>query len=248
MLFPLAVAALPTPVESSITVVSYNIHHGRGMDGVIDLPRIAKVIASQNPDFVGLQEVDSGTNRAEGRFEAKELGELLGLNSVFAEAMPYDGGGYGEGFLFKGEGSKMGPLRLPARNGFEPRSAAVHKFELGGETCWIFATHLDHQDSQMRADQLAKLESLINELAGDSPAIVMGDLNMRPDSPSWGTWWSRWKSTVIGPTMPSKEPRSQIDYIFVRPPERWDVLRTWIGDEPIASDHAPIAAELKLKR
>ena len=41
----------------AITVMSYNIHYGQGMDERIDLPRIAKIISDQNPDLVGLQEI-----------------------------------------------------------------------------------------------------------------------------------------------------------------------------------------------
>ena len=62
-----------------LRVLSYNIHHGRGTDGAIDLPRIARVIAATRPDLVALQEVDRGTGRANGVDQADALGELTGL-------------------------------------------------------------------------------------------------------------------------------------------------------------------------
>ena len=40
-----------------LTVVSYNIHRGVGLDRRHDLDRIADVIAEVSPDVVGLQEV-----------------------------------------------------------------------------------------------------------------------------------------------------------------------------------------------
>ena len=40
-----------------LTVVSYNIHRGVGLDRRLDLDRIADVIAETAPDVVGLQEV-----------------------------------------------------------------------------------------------------------------------------------------------------------------------------------------------
>ena len=43
---------------NTIRVLSYNIHHGAGMDGNIDLARLATIIASIAPDIVSLQEVD----------------------------------------------------------------------------------------------------------------------------------------------------------------------------------------------
>ena len=45
-----------TPV--TLTLLSYNIHNGVGLDGVLDLDRIADVIAASGADVVGLQEVD----------------------------------------------------------------------------------------------------------------------------------------------------------------------------------------------
>ena len=41
----------------TLRILSYNIHHGEGMDGKLDLPRIASVITSVQPDIVALQEV-----------------------------------------------------------------------------------------------------------------------------------------------------------------------------------------------
>jgi endonuclease/exonuclease/phosphatase family metal-dependent hydrolase len=62
LLLTLALGALAAAADGRrITVLSYNIHHGEGMDGKIDLERIAKVITSVSPDFVALQEVDRRT-------------------------------------------------------------------------------------------------------------------------------------------------------------------------------------------
>ena len=46
-----------------LRVMSYNIHHGEGMDGKVDLPRLAGVIRAESPDLVSLQEVDQKTER-----------------------------------------------------------------------------------------------------------------------------------------------------------------------------------------
>lgn len=44
--------------------MSFNMRAGRGMDGQLKLERIAEVIRRQQPDYVGLQEVDSLTDRS----------------------------------------------------------------------------------------------------------------------------------------------------------------------------------------
>lgn len=89
-------AASPTP---AIRILTYNIHHGEGSDGVFDLPRLARVIASADPDLVALQEVDEKTERSGGVSQVSELGRLTGLRPVFGEAMPFDSGGYGVAVL-----------------------------------------------------------------------------------------------------------------------------------------------------
>src|SRR5690606_21067067 len=50
-----------------VVVMSYNIHHGVGCDGILDLERIAGAIESASPDAVGLHEVDGRFHRRSGR-------------------------------------------------------------------------------------------------------------------------------------------------------------------------------------
>ena len=66
----LAVAGLGSPIVAcaetppSLRLVSYNIHHGEGMDRKLDLARIAAYLRAQAPDVVALQEVDQGCRRS----------------------------------------------------------------------------------------------------------------------------------------------------------------------------------------
>src|SRR5438270_1349612 len=73
------------PVE--LTVMTYNIHHGAGMDGKVDLPRIAEVIKRSGADLVALQEVDRITLRTSRIDQCKELGRLTGMHAYFGKAM-----------------------------------------------------------------------------------------------------------------------------------------------------------------
>lgn len=59
--------------QSTLKLMSYNIHHGVGLDERLDFNRIAKVINRKRLDVVALQEVDSVTQRTGGR---DLLGEL----------------------------------------------------------------------------------------------------------------------------------------------------------------------------
>lgn len=73
-------ASVGAPVASdALRVLTYNIHHGEGTDGVLDLERIAGVIKGASPDLVALQEVDVGAERTGGVDQAGELGRLTGM-------------------------------------------------------------------------------------------------------------------------------------------------------------------------
>ena len=62
----------------TVRVMSYNIHHGEGIDQVLDLERIAKLILDAKADIVGLQEVDRGVERTAKRDLPAELAKLTG--------------------------------------------------------------------------------------------------------------------------------------------------------------------------
>ena len=71
--------------------MSYNIHHGEGIDGKLDLERIAKLIVDVKADIVGLQEVDRGCERTQKRDLPAELGKLTGLTSRAGSAIDREG-------------------------------------------------------------------------------------------------------------------------------------------------------------
>ena len=85
----------------SVKVMTFNILHGATTRGDFNLDAIARVIIDENPDLVALQEVDFMTKRAKGYDLATELGWRTKMAPLFARAMPYDGGEYGEAILSK---------------------------------------------------------------------------------------------------------------------------------------------------
>ncbi|HZW38782.1 MAG TPA: hypothetical protein VFF33_05740, partial [Ignavibacteriaceae bacterium] len=46
--------------QEKLTVMTYNIHHGEGIDTVFDLDRIGDLIKDNDVDLAGFQEVDKG--------------------------------------------------------------------------------------------------------------------------------------------------------------------------------------------
>ncbi len=222
----------------TLRVLTYNIHHGEAMDGKFDYERLAKVINDLSPDIVALQEVDDGTERASGVDQAALLGKLCGMHHVFGQAMPYQGGRYGEAILSRFPIVKTAVHPLPYRPGREPRAAIEVWIEPQGIGPLRFVgTHLCHLDNEIRTQQTTRLGELLPVKDGP-PIILAGDFNARPGSDPMNVLLNAGWTDVVAP-------RSKIDYILVRSSDPWQVEDVLIVDEPVASDHDPVLAVLQ---
>src|SRR5688500_1044104 len=74
-----------------LRVLCYNIHHGEGTDGELELERIARVIRSENPDVAALQEVDQNTQRTGNVDQPAELARLTAMQVVFGKNIGFEG-------------------------------------------------------------------------------------------------------------------------------------------------------------
>jgi endonuclease/exonuclease/phosphatase family metal-dependent hydrolase len=230
----------------TLRVLSYNIHHGEGMDGRIGLERIAKVILSVDPDAVALQEVDIRTARSGGVDQLEELARLTGMKKFFGKTIDHQGGDYGNAVLTKLPAVYARNEPLPGK---EPRALMEVTLTLGRASVPFFATHLDA--SREEALRIAAAKRILEIAPGRGPAILAGDLNAVPESETLALLetqgaWARAGAPGILPTFPVREPRRQIDYILHRPADRWRTVEIKVLDEAIASDHRPIFAVLEL--
>lgn len=234
----------------AIKMLTYNIHHGEGMDKKLDLPRIAEVIKRTEADLVVLQEVDKATTRSKGVDQAAELGRLTGMHAAFGKAMAYAGGEYGEALLARWPLRDVTVHPLPAPSDHEPRCAISARVRVGeeGPEVLFAGTHLDHMTATVRLCQSEKLNASL-AAAGPLPSILAGDLNATPEAPSIKVLLEHWTDASAqqpAPTFSSVEPRVRIDYVFYRPAERWRVVSSRVIDEPMASDHRPLLLTLRL--
>jgi len=224
-----------------LTVLSYNIRHGQGMDGRLDLARTAAVIRSVSPDVVALQEVDRRTSRSGGVDQAEELARLTGMHAVFGKAIDYGGGEYGNAVLSKTPPREFKVHELP---GAEPRALLEVRFE----DFLFFATHLDVSRPETLREESARKVVEIVRARGDLPALLAGDLNTVRGRQTMKVLAAEWE--IAGgdeelPTVPSGEPRRQIDFILFRPAGKWRATAVRVIEEKIASDHRPIVAVLE---
>ncbi len=240
----------------TLRVLTYNIHHGEGTDKVFDYRRLAKVINDLSPDIVALQEVDDRTERDSRVDQAVLLGKLCKMRHVFGQAMPYQGGRYGEAILSRFPIEKAAIHPLPYQVGQEPRAALEVLIEPAGLPPLAFVgTHLCHQNEENRIQQVRRLCELFPDPAAEKssqaqggnvslatqhnyPVILAGDFNARPGSEPMSVLFNAgWLDTVA--------PRSKIDYVLVRRSDPWQVKEIVIPDEPVASDHDPVLVVLE---
>jgi len=236
----------------SVRVLSYNIHHGRGTDGRIDLKRIARIIRESKADIVALQEVDRATKRSNGVDQAARLAQLTHMHLAFGKAIDFAGGEYGIAILSRWPILEEQNHPLPFTPGREARTALVVRIKLGsfGSDIRVVNTHLDHtRDPTDRLAAAQRLNHLLMDKAG-LPALLVGDLNAVPDSQTIGVLLEHWSDSAARypqPTSPANDPRRRIDYVLFRPASNWRVVRAYVLDEPIASDHRPLLVLLRLK-
>ncbi|MFH5805463.1 endonuclease/exonuclease/phosphatase family protein [Alienimonas sp. DA493] len=239
----------PDDPGREIRVLTYNIHHGEGADGRIDLERIAGVILATEADVVLLQEVDVKTQRAGGVDQAKELARLTGMHSAFGANLPYAGGQYGNAILSRYPILSSQNHALPD-GGAEPRGALVAEVKIPGcGVCRVLSTHWDHRSEENRLASAHAMRALVAEWT--EPAILGGDLNATRDAESLKTLAKSWRLLGEGeaPTYPAADPNVQIDFIATcssRSSVSIDLTKSVAIEEKVASDHRPFLAVLKI--
>jgi endonuclease/exonuclease/phosphatase family metal-dependent hydrolase len=267
-----SIALAPEPVAQTFRVVSYNIKHGRGMDDRVDLARTASVLQRFEPDIVGLQEVDLGVSRSGSLNEPLALGAMVTtkdhrpLHAAFGAFMPLQGGHYGMGILSRYPIERSWSIPLPTGN--EPRVAlAARVVPPGHSPITVVNVHFDWVDDDgFRYAQARRLADELQKL--DTPYILLGDFNDQPESRTVALFRTladeipkvnAGGSQATGKdrfTFSSTEPEMEIDFIFVGPKGAWPTSAAPVSkkgaplntarvmDEPVASDHRPVVAEI----
>lgn len=218
----------------SLRVATFNVHHCRGLDGRVDVARIAGVIRSLEADLVALQELDRSLPRSGGADQPAELARLLEHEVVFRPTLLRGEGAYGLAVAARPPLEGASFVALPQKPDEEPRGAIVGRWRGLELVCTHLSTH-----AESRRVQTAALGTLAAGSGG--PALVLGDLNQ--SARTLGPLTSRGYRGAFGHrTLPRPRLRRQIDHILVRGAA---LERSWTRPTD-ASDHLPLVAELAL--
>lgn len=234
----------------TIRVMTYNIYGGKGIDKKLNLKGSEAVIRRAKPDIVGLQEVDVKSGRSQKLDMPKLLGEALGMQYAFAKTIDVSGGAYGIATLSKLPFTVVDTLPMPTAQGAEKRVAMILKAEKP-RPFYFIVTHLSWESKyeKQRIEGMKSLKKLIDK-KNYKPAILVGDFNEGLKSGTIRELRKNWmiaNDTNPQPTfnVNGKGHKDTIDYICFYPKTAFKVLSCKVLEEPTASDHCPVLAELE---
>ena len=245
----------PQAGDRPVRVMSFNIHHGVGTDGVLDLQRVADVIKSEGADIVGLQEVDRHwSERSDFVDQAAWLAHELNMHVVYGANLdndPLEPGQprrqYGTAILSVTPILDWDNTFLPRYEGHEQRGLLRARVVVRGVPVQVYNTHLQHNDAAERLEQAEAIKQLIG--TPNESVVLVGDLNAVPTAPEITTLLDglvdAWEQAGIGDgyTIPVEDPNRRIDYVLTSD----DVIaRTAAVVTTDASDHLPVYADVLL--
>ncbi|WP_377918525.1 endonuclease/exonuclease/phosphatase family protein [Bacillus songklensis] len=238
-------------------VMTYNIHHGKGMDKQVDLNRIAEVIEKSGADIIGLNEVDKYfSKRSYDEDQVGWLAKKLNMHQAFSPSLSLKPKHsttvrqYGNALLSRYPIITKKSYPFDFIYGLiEGRSLLEATIQVNEQPLQIYVTHLSLHPFLHKK----QTDFIVNQLHKCSgPAIVMGDWNMKPRSRGWkkmtdglqDVWQIAGKGG--GFTYPSLRPRRRLDYIFVS--RNFQVMAAEVVTKmPKGSDHLPLKATLSYK-
>lgn len=252
---PSPAAAAPNAPAREVRVMSYNIHHGQGVDDRLDLERIATEIRESGADVVGLQEVDRHWGqRSDFVDQAGELARMLRMHVVYGANLdldPLNPGEprrqYGTAILSDAPIHEWRNTLLPRTGNLEQRGLLEALVTVRGVPVRVYTTHLQHNSQAERLAQIAAIREVIG--VPDESVVLTGDLNARPDTPEIAAITEdlvdAWAEAGVGDgyTLSAENPYARIDYVM----HSSDVVaRSAAVLTTDGSDHLPVTADLAL--
>jgi len=242
-----------TPAHLSL--VSWNIHRGRGQDGVVNPARTADVLAretlAQPAELLILQEADEERAPHRGVLPLADMEARTGLRHLHADDHGRWGGdshGFLGVFVMGNAGIEVEDVALLDLPGHCHRGAVILDLRREGHSFRLIATHLS-LSQVLRVVQMRTLaQHLFRRQA--RPTILCGDLN------EWRPWgglaFSRrvLGQSFTGPapaTFPVGRPVLPLDRVLAACGAR--VTGAGALDGPgirVASDHRPLRAEVAI--
>lgn len=244
-----------THPQPQFVCASWNIHRGRGADGVVDPGRIARVlvedICTPTLDALILQEADEQVPPHRGFLDLAQIEDETGLHHIHTSAQTRwgaDSHGFLGVIIFVRPEWQVEDVTLLDLPGHCHRGAVIVDLMRDGVPLRLIGTHL----SLSQALRVAQMRTLGQHLFRRPPrqTVLCGDLN------EWRPWGGLALSPRVtgvrfaGParaTFPVRRPLLPLDRVLATAPAC--VVQSRVLDSPrirAASDHRPLSAEIRL--
>jgi endonuclease/exonuclease/phosphatase family metal-dependent hydrolase len=241
--------------ERQLRVATFNIHHGVGLDGVLDLARIAATVERTGAEVVGLQEVDRHwSERSNFVDQATRLADVLDMHLAFGANLDLDPPApgaprrqFGTAILSAYKIRAWTNTLLPRPLGGEQRGLLEGQIKVRGIPVRVFNTHLQHDSQVERLAQVARIRQVL--ATANESVVLLGDLNATPDTPEIAGLTDllvdAWVTAGVGDgfTFDAATPHARIDYVMSSGNV---VARTAAVVTTDAADHLPVVADLAL--
>ncbi len=162
-----------------IKIITLNIAHGRGLDGIVDIDRQAEVVNRYKPDIVFLQEIDMYTKRAGERNQIREFSKKTYLPYCSMESnITLEDGYYGDGIISRFPISFSVNYLMPLTDlKHEQRGILCNRISMGTAKINLFSVHLStYYDKRVLACK--ELNRIINKIDKNEIIIIGGDFNI----------------------------------------------------------------------
>lgn len=237
------------PDFTRFRVVTYNVHRCQGLDRLTRVDRVAEVIRSLEADIVALQEVVGAGPRTQGQAEA--LGASLGMGWVMAPTRSYRNHLYGNVILSRWPIVHHAHCDLTWKT-CESRGAQRADIDTGTAVVHVFNVHLGTALRE-RQYQAGRLAAFVHDHRVRGPKIVLGDFN---------EWTRGLATTILSSTLnsidlrrflrrrrtyPGVFPLLHLDHIYYEGDLEVEHVVLGRGRRAlVASDHLPLAADIRL--
>jgi endonuclease/exonuclease/phosphatase family metal-dependent hydrolase len=237
------------PFDSTLRIVTYNIHRCRGMDRRTRPDRVAEVLRGVNADIIALQEVVGAGPH--GGSQIEEIGAALGMGWVMAPTRHL------RNHLFGNVVLSHYPIRHHAQHDVsyktcEQRCLQRVDVDVDGRVLHVYNVHLGTAIFERRY-QAQRLATIVADRHVSGPKIVLGDFNEWMRGLTTTLLSSKLKAVDLGRymtrrrTYPGLFPILHLDHIYYDGPleiVHIELPRTRLS--LVASDHLPLVADIRI--
>lgn len=234
-------------------IMTYNINHGVGTDGLYGLHRITQIIREQAPHIVCLNGVDHNTTRTYQDDQARKIAAELGMDFTYARNFELQGGWHGNAILTKMPIDFSENKLYPDNNEGSTKNGVLHIIVTQNhKQVHLYTTQLN-ADSLIAANEVKELLKIVLDWGVMQPVIIAGDFNL--SDPNQGLhemsyYFLDLISHLEGKadTYPADQPARGVDHIFMN--DHVAPLSVTIVDNEktqLASNHLPVVARFRIK-